>query len=180
MISYLITDPAYYGIKPWRVQVKFLRVLQKHRVDIALFRDKKSKNISSLALALKRIAKAKGVKVFINQEIKLYRRFAFDGLHLTSKQFDQMKQVRSIASVVISTHTIDELKEAKRLRAEAATFSPIFYTPNKGKPKGVYTLAKLPKNMKIIALGGITSKQHIHKIARYNLYGFASIRYFVQ
>lgn len=179
MISYLITDPAYYGTKAWRIQVKFLRVVQKHQVDIALFRDKRSKNIRPFALALLRTAKAKGVKLFINQDIELFRRFAFDGLHLTSRQFHKIKRVRSMGSVVISTHRVDELKMARKLRVKAATFSPIFYTPNKGKPKGVYTLAKLPKNMKIIALGGITSKKHIHKIARYNLYGFASIRYFV-
>ncbi len=160
------------------MQVTFLRAFQKHPIDIVAFRNKTTPHIRSLALAMKRTCKAKGVKIYINQEIELFRRFRFDGIHLTSKQFDSIKKMRLLGNVVISTHTMQELHKARRLRAFAATYSPIFYTPNKGEPKGIYALRKIPKGMRIIALGGIVSKKEINRLKRYNLYGFASIRYF--
>ena len=155
-----------------------LRAFQKRTINIAAFRDKTTPKICSLALAMKRTCKAKGIKLYINQDIKLFRRFCFDGVHLTSRQFDSIKRMRLLGDVVVSTHTIQELQRAKKLRSFAATYSPIFYTPNKGEPKGIYALRRVPKGMKIIALGGIVGKKEINKLKRYKLFGFASIRYF--
>ena len=82
---------------------------------------------------------------------------------------------------IISTHTFKEIEKAQKFGADAVTFSPIFYTPNKGKPKGVKELKKAITtfpDIKIIALGGIVSDKEVLQIQRTGAYGFASIRYF--
>jgi len=82
---------------------------------------------------------------------------------------------------VVSTHTMDEALLAKKLGADAITYSPIFNTPHKGKPKGIENLKSLVEavDIPVIALGGIVDKTHVDKLLCVpNLFGFASIRYF--
>ena len=61
------------------------------------------------------------------------------------------------------------------------TYSPIFKTPQKGKPKGIEDLTKIVETYDafIFALGGIINDKQIKKIKTSKCYGFASIRYFV-
>ena len=60
------------------------------------------------------------------------------------------------------------------------TYSPIFYTPHKGEPKGVDDLRAVVESVgiKVFALGGITDKNEVQKVGKSGAYGFASIRYF--
>ena len=61
------------------------------------------------------------------------------------------------------------------------TYSPIFFSPNKGEPKGLEKLKEAVDtfDIDIIALGGIIDEKHIEQIKETNAKGFASIRYFV-
>ncbi|MBR2148512.1 MAG: thiamine phosphate synthase, partial [Campylobacter sp.] len=78
------------------------------------------------------------------------------------------------------THNIKEIELANQYGADFITFSPIFATPNKGEPKGLEALKEAVKisKAKVIALGGIVSKEHIDKVMSFGAVGFASIRYF--
>ncbi len=82
--------------------------------------------------------------------------------------------------VVVSTHTVEELKKAESLGADMATFSPIFDTPNKGVPIGLKALetAVSQVNIPVLALGGILTEEQIKACAIAGASGFASIRYF--
>lgn len=82
--------------------------------------------------------------------------------------------------VIISTHTQKEVLRAQMLGADALTYSPIFASPNKGEPKGVEDLRELLEicSIKVFALGGIVTQEHIAAIEETKAYGFASIRYF--
>ena len=84
--------------------------------------------------------------------------------------------------VIVSTHNFYEIKLAKKFGADMVTYSPIFYTPNKGKPKGVKNLRKIIFKAKfpVIALGGIVKRDQIHQVKKTKSKGFASIRYFAR
>jgi len=103
------------------------------------------------------------------------------GIHLTSTQFNEIKEAKeNNLFVIISCHTLKEIKTAQILGANMVTYSPIFDTPNKGMAKGCNDLAKAISQVSIpiIALGGIINQEQINKIKQTKAEGFASIRYF--
>ncbi len=84
--------------------------------------------------------------------------------------------------VVVSTHTLEEAKNAEKSGADFITFSPIYFTPNKGKPKGLEKLKEINGKIDIdcFALGGIVEDEQIQACKHAGVYGFASIRYFIK
>jgi thiamine-phosphate pyrophosphorylase len=122
--------------------------------------------------------------ILINSHIEVAKELGFDGVHLTSNQFDRIEEAKKAGLfVIISTHDKKEIEKAKLLKAAAITFSPILSTPNKGKPKGVKELKKaveLSSPLKCFALGGIVSDEQKQMCKSAGAYGFASIRYFVR
>jgi thiamine-phosphate pyrophosphorylase len=100
---------------------------------------------------------------------------------LTSNQTTDIKDAKSLGLfVVISCHTVDDAKRAEFLGADMITYSPIFDTPNKGKPLGVDAISRLREeiDIPIIALGGIIEQKEIDAVMSRGASGFASIRYF--
>ncbi|WP_281950938.1 thiamine phosphate synthase [Nitrosophilus kaiyonis] len=183
LLSYLITDPKFYTDNPTKLK-KFLEIaVNKHKVDMICFRDKKSKNFKSLSIHfLKKSKNLKISKILINSNIDIAYRYKFDGVHLPSSKMNLIKQAkRKKLFVIASTHNFYEIKKAIDLGADMITYSPIFYTPNKGEPKGLKNLRKvvLKSKIPVIALGGIITKEQINKIKIRKAAGFASIRYFV-
>jgi len=182
MKSYLITDPKYYTNN---IQ-EFCKILQntitKNQIDMICFRDKISSNFEELASIFVEISKKNNIpNIFINQNIILAKKLNASGVHLTSLQFDKISDAKNLElKIIISCHTKEEIQKAIELKVDFVTYSPIFDTPNKGKPKGIKNLKDIVDqfNIPIIALGGIVTKEHINKIQNTNCYGFASIRYF--
>lgn len=156
--------------------------IQKSSPDFVLYRDKDNENYSLDAKQFVKSCKGfKDLKSFIHQDVDLAVKLGTDGVHLTSKQFGKINYAKSKhLEVIISTHSFDDVKKAQTLGADAVTYSPIFYTPNKGEPKGIDDLKKLVESVdiKVFALGGITSQKEIEEIEKTKAYGFASIRYF--
>lgn len=183
-ISYLITDPKYYSNNLLKLKLLLKRAVKRHHLDIVCFRDKSSSNIKSLAINFLKEARVLNVGlVLINDNIDIAYRYGFDGVHLPSYSIDKIKEAkRKGLFVVVSTHNFYEIEKAVRLKADMVTFSPIFYTPNKGKPKGLKVLRKavLFSKIPVIALGGIVKKYQIDKTKINKAKGFASIRYFVK
>ena len=178
-ISYFISEPKEFK--------NIDDIFTKHHINIACFRDKESKNIELLALEF--ITKAKKNKisrVLINSHINFAIKYNYDGIHLTSQQFDKIKTAKlHNLYTIISCHTKEEVSLAKSYGADAVTYSPIFFKENKGEPKGIQNLKEIvdtyqDENFKIIALGGIIDNEHIKQIETTNAYGFASIRYFTK
>lgn len=180
MIHYCITDPKYFSSSPSILEEK-LRSLQKNiHFDFICFRDKSSSNFEELAEVF--IKTIKNKCTFLNGNYIVANKLGFNGVHLTSTQFNDIQKAKSLnLQVIISTHTRDEIKKAIALGADYVTYSPIFPTPNKGTPKGLEdlkeTIATIPA--KIIALGGITTKEQVQSVEECNAFGFASIRYFL-
>ena len=184
MKRYAITDPLYYGSDASTVVSTTRRVIEVG-VDYLCFRDKRSKNRSELAKSFAFTCKQSGFERFLfNGSIDLAQQHGAYGVHLRATQFEEIDKAKSLGLfTVVSTHSEAEIEKASAFGADAVTFSPIFATPNKGAPKGVQRLRevvqKYGEQLKIFALGGITSTLHVKEIEQASPYGFASIRYFI-
>lgn len=183
-VSYLITDPKYYTNDPKRFREKLIKTLNDSKVDMACFRDKESSNFEELATIFVQTCKDFGIEtILINSDFELASKLDATGVHLTSTQFDKIREAKDKnLYVIISCHSFDEIKKAQNLHANAVTFSPIFDTPNKGQAKGINLLKEATHlyDIDIIALGGIVNDEEIKKIKQAKAKGFASIRYFIQ
>ncbi|WP_373070071.1 thiamine phosphate synthase [Sulfurimonas sp.] len=171
MKSYMITSDALSS-----------EHIKKHMPDYVLYRDKTNQNYADDASKFVDVCRRfKGVKSFLHQDADLAKKLGANGVHLTSLQLDKVEYAKSKnLEVIISTHSLEEVQKAEILGADAVTYSPVFNTPNKGEPKGVDDLKVLVEcvDIKVFALGGITSQKEIDKIKDTGVYGFASIRYF--
>jgi len=177
MIKYAITDPSFFN--PFSPQPYFKNL----DANFVLFRDKKSLDYKKNAQAFMQNAKEYPFKKILHQNYTLAKELQANGVHLTSTQFNDILAAKSLGLfTIISTHSLKEVLKAQTLGADAVTFSPIFDTPNKGEPKGIKELAKVVQNsqIKVIALGGIITKEHITLLQEANPWGFASIRYFAK
>ncbi len=110
-------------------------------------------------------------------------KYGFEGLHCNGNQIRQITLAKQkLPLVFFSAHNTEEIKKADSYGANGITISPIFATPNKGKPLGVDFLKTLnPKDYKaeIFALGGIISQKKVLEISQTPICNFASIRYFL-
>ncbi len=183
MISYCITDPAYYGKSIEKFSSYIEEIFQNHKVDLISFRDKRDIDLEPFIKVFLDICQKYNTFALINSHIDLALKYNFFGVHLTSSQFNQISYAHdSKLFVIVSTHSLEEAKLAEDRGANAITFSPIFYSPHKGKPKGLKALKNVVENIDIgcIALGGILSQDQIDSCKKVNADGFASIRFFCQ
>ncbi len=176
MISYAITDPSTLDFNHLERDLK--RFFQK--ASMIVYRDKS--NGSKHGADFVKAAKVFDFeKVIIHGDTSLAKAAGADGVHLTSLQLDEIAEAKAMdLFVVVSTHTIEELKNAEALGADMATFSPIFETPNKGAPVGLEVLGSVTSQVTIpvLALGGILTEEQIKACEKAGASGFASIRYF--
>ena len=182
--SYLITDPNFYTSDQHHFKHVLSKVLSSHKVDMICFRDKVSHNFDDLAKYFLEIcSKFQIEKIFINQKLSVASKLNATGIHLTSNQFSEIEIAKSLGlEVIISCHTLEEIRMAQHLGADFATISPIFNSPNKGEPIGIEILNKakeIATTTKIIALGGIDTNEKLELVKSTDADGFASIRYFV-
>lgn len=183
MIHYAITDPRYYTQNPETFVRKIEEVVVHHRIDFLCYRDKENKNFEALArLFVEKVNTLPQTKAILHSDVNLAHQLGAYGVHLSSSAFDEIVRAKEFGLyVVVSTHTQQEAQKAASLGADAVTFSPIFETPNKGKPKGLEALNEIVDKItiNIIALGGITTQKQVDDVAECGAFGFASIRYFV-
>ncbi|MDK9694741.1 MAG: thiamine phosphate synthase [Sulfurimonas sp.] len=182
MQKYLITSREFYGDTLREFCSNLCKQLEKHQPEFVLYRDKNAQNYGEIATAfVTECKKFENVKSFLHQDSSLAKKLGASGVHLTSGQFDAIKEAKEMGLfVIISTHTHEEVLRAQMLGADAVTYSPIFVSPNKGEPKGIEDLRELLDicEIKVFALGGIVTQEHVEVIAQTKAYGFASIRYF--
>ncbi|OQX74020.1 MAG: hypothetical protein B6D59_03760 [Campylobacteraceae bacterium 4484_4] len=184
MKSYLITDPDYYGCDP-ELFASYLRgIFENHSVDFASFRDKSGNPPEIFAPLFLQICRQFGSeRTLLSGDYILAKELGFWGVHLRSDQFDLItKAKKEPLFTIVSTHTLEEAKRAQELGADAVTFSPVFASPGKGKPRGIQRLGEVCKALSIpcFALGGILETEQIRACEAAGAYGFASIRYFAK
>ena len=179
MISYAITDPTTLDLLHIESDIK--RFSDK-KASMIVYRDKEQKTCTYDAEKfLDVVRKYDFDKVLLHTDVALAIKLEADGIHLTSKQFNEIEEAKNEGLfVVISTHSIEEAKKAETLGADMVTYSPIFETPDKGEPVGLHMLSELTSAVKIpvIALGGIVTDEQAEACQMSGSIGFASIRYF--
>ena len=182
--AYLITDRLYYTDTPAVFRSIVHDVFAGYLPEYALYRDKNNPNYALQAEHfLEMCAQFEGIKGLLHGDVELAHRLHAYGVHLTSQQFDQIVKAKEHGLyVIISTHTHEEAIKAEKLGADAVTYSPVFATPGKGKPKGLEDLKEIVGKIAInvFALGGITTPEQVEQVTRTGVYGFASIRYFLE
>lgn len=179
MIAYAITDP--FTLSFLDVDTYLKRILLKG-ASMVVYRDKTSHDYPSFATQfLSHAKKYNFEKVLLHGDYLLASKLKADGIHLRSDQLDTIPYAKEKKLFVIaSTHSTHEAILAQNLGADMVTISPIYSTPNKGKPIGLENLANTAKMLEIpiIALGGILTQSQIKECAKAGAKGFASIRYF--
>jgi len=180
---YLITDPAFYTSNPEEVVQKLLFVKAKYQPDYICLRDKLTSDYASLAKAIAQASiKDEKTKLYLHTDISLAHELGCDGVHLPSNALNQIEIAKALGlEVIVSTHTFEEADEAQNKGADAITFSPIFATPNKGEPLGLEKLKEINDkiHIKCFALGGIINMEQVKACEEVGVYGFASIRFFI-
>ena len=182
MKKYLITSPEFYTDTPAIFTQKLNEQISKHKPDYILYRDKQTSRYKEMAKVFLDVASQyENIRAFLHTDVKLASQLNAYGIHLPSTAFDEIKEAKALdLKVIISTHTLQEVLNAESLGADYVTYSPIFVTPNKGKPKGVDALKVLltKTQIKVFALGGIVKQKEVGLVEKSGVYGFASIRYF--
>jgi thiamine-phosphate pyrophosphorylase len=183
MKSYLLTDPQYYSSDAKEFKINLEKNIIKNKPDIVGFRDKVSFDIESLVDVYMKSCHKLGISnCYINSYIELALKYNAKGVHLTSSQLDKIDYARGLGlDIIVSCHNDDEIKYAVTKQVKTITYSPIFNSPNKGEPKGIFELQRVVEkfDVNVIALGGIITAEHISELKKSRCFGFASIRYFV-
>jgi thiamine-phosphate pyrophosphorylase len=179
--TYLITDPLLYTREQQSFEKTLLRAFEAFPVDFALYRDIANPSYPDLARTFITLCKQNGVKPFLHQDMALAASLNAYGVHLRSSQYRLIPQAKvSGLFTIASAHSKKELREIVALGGDAATYSPIFSTPNKGEPKGLDALREIVEEtpLHIIALGGIVTDAQINAVERCGVFAYASIRRF--
>jgi len=176
MIAYAITDTSTLDFNTLQDDLERF----SKQASIIVYRDKNSSDYTKYA-SLFMSATNGFEKVLLHRDYCLAKELGADGVHLTSRQFSDIKNAKSLGLfTVVSTHSLKEALEAETLGADMVTLSPVFKTANKGLPVGIKGLKKITSEVSIpvIALGGILTKEQISSCIDAGAKGFASIRYF--
>lgn len=164
--------------------LNLIKIAVGNNIPLIQIREKKltARLVYELTSKAVEIAKNSATKILVNDRTDVALAAKADGVHLTSTSLpaEIIRQNFPPDFIIgVSAHSLADIEMAKQHRADFATFSPIFYSPNKGKPKGLNELRKIchkAANFPIIALGGI-DEMNYKSILNVGAAGFAAIRF---
>jgi thiamine-phosphate pyrophosphorylase len=133
-----------------------------------------------------------GSLIFVNDRLDIALAAGAAGIHLGRESLPAQDVIgwrrrgKMVADlmVVLSCHTIDELRQAEDAGVDYAFFGPVFDTPAKrpfGPPLGIAKLAAACRatRLKVIAIGGVTLRNSAECLDA-GAAGIAAIRMFQQ
>ncbi len=181
--KYCITDPQHYSS-----QDTFYRYVTSSYLynpfDYLCIRDNENSKeyVASLLESIHPFCVSNGIKPLVNSYIDIAISQKLFGVHLKSHQIQDIPLCKQEGVfVVYSAHTREDIVCAQKLGADAVTISPIFSDKYNFKALGVEGLKKIIygiNDVKIFALGGITTEKQVDELRNLGLYGIASIRFF--
>lgn len=126
-----------------------------------------------LAAELRRITNDFGAKLFVNDRVDVAVAVEADGVHLGGDSMPAAavrKVVGGKMLIGVSTHSIDEARQAEADGADFITFGPLFETESKrkyGPPQGLDALRNVKRHIRIpvFGLGGIDRANIPHVLA---------------
>ena len=186
-LIYLITEGATTFENYAEQHKKILRLIKiavEAKVSFIQIREKllSARLIYELATAAVKITNKTGTKLLINDRADIALAANADGVHLTATSLSAEIIRRNMPKnfiVGVSTHTFEKAETARRTGADFVTFSPLYPSPNKGKPQGINNLSEVCERLKpfpVIALGGV-DETNIAEVFEAGASGFAAIRF---
>jgi len=165
-----MTLPRLYAIVDMNVTtdpVAFAQELFAAGVRLLQLRDKENRPRSTLSVAreLKRVAPQDAVLI-MNDRADLALAAGFSGVHLGQDDLSPEGARRACPEPMIigvSTHNLDQLRNANDSSADYVAFGPIFQTSSKANPDPTVGLEGLREarkftNKPLVAIGGITAE----------------------
>ena len=145
-------------------------------------RDLSTPELLLLTRELQAITAPYAVPLIINDRIDLVLALNLGGVHLRANSLPVSVARRLVGTqrlIGLSTHSIEEVRQANRDGADYVLFGPIFDTPSKrqfGAPVGLEALAAVcgQSVIPVFAVGGITSAL-VRDVRRAGAHGVAVI-----
>ena len=119
------------------------------------------------AEAAVKVARARGVRIIINDRVDIALALGADGVHLGQDDLPPAAARRLLgpnAIIGFSTHNLDQARLAVTLPIDYLALGPIFPTSTKESANpvvglaGLVSIKKLVGSLPLVAIGGITSK----------------------
>lgn len=128
-------------------------------------KDLTAEELLPLAQQIRELTRQYSAKLLINREVDVAIKVGADGLHLGGDALsvaEARKHLGPDKLIGVSTHAIDEVRQAQQGGADFVTFGPIYATPSKekyGAPVGLERLHEVVEEfgmgLPIFALGGV-------------------------
>lgn len=120
-----------------------------------------------LAMKLRALTSTFGSRLFINGDAALARAVEADGVHLPQDGLpaDVCRRILTPGMLIgVSTHTLQEARDAKQKGADFITFGPVYHTASKAKygaPTGVESLRSVCREvaLPVFGLGGVSAER---------------------
>jgi len=160
---YLIVDESVCNRTPEEITLAAL----KAGVRWFQYREKRHARarIFEVALKLRRLTADFGAVFIINDHADIAVAVDADGVHLGQEDLPlaEARKVVGDRIIGISTHSLEEAREASEKGADYIGFGPVFPTKTKdaGEPKGLEMLARISQAVPIpvVAIGGISKER---------------------
>ena len=134
-----------------------------------------------LALKVRSLTRKYNAKMFVNDRVDIAHMAGADGVHLTETSVSAAEVRKNFPDLLVgvSTHSIENARQAESEGAHFITFSPIFDTPSKkeyGPPQGLEQLRAVCREVKlpVLALGGV-HKDRVLTVLEQGAHGVALI-----
>ena len=162
------------------LKIEHIRKLDK-KIAI-IYRNYSIKHDKKSILEIKKICQKNRRRFYLSNNLKLAIQLDLDGVYLPAfnKNLNiNTTNIKKKFTIIGSAHSIREIRIKEKQGAELIFISPLFKNKkNKNFLNPIkFNLLALNTNKKIIALGGITSK-NLNKLGVVRAYGFAGITYF--
>lgn len=163
--------------------LEIVRLAVENQVDFVQIREKKlsARDVFELTRQAVQISRNTATKILVNDRSDVALAANADGVHLTSTSLSA-KIIRQNFPpdflIGVSCHSLADCENARNNGANFATYSPIYFSPNKGNPVG---LAKLKEvcdalgDFPILALGGV-DETNFSETLQNGASGIAAIR----
>jgi thiamine-phosphate pyrophosphorylase len=185
-IVYLITDgrcdASNFHDSSRRV-VEIATAAVESGVDLIQIREKRltGKMLFELTQKVVTVTRDSPTQLLVNDRFDIAIAADADGVHLTSASLSAatVREHTPVSFLIgVSTHTSNDISDAREQGADFAVFGPAFATPGKGDGVGLNVLSEacsLAGDLPVLAIGGIDESNYRRALDS-GARGFAAIR----
>ncbi len=177
---YTIFDPSQNTHSPPLSVVHHLLKGGSSLIQLRI-KEKPANEFLQLAVEIRRLTSQAGCLLIVNDRVDIALACGADGVHLGQEDLPlaAAKRIMGNRFIGISTHTLEQAKEAERGRAHYIGFGPIFGSMTKETgyaPRGLPMLQEIRRAVRlpIVAIGGIT-ETNVKEVWQAGAHGAAMI-----